>query len=425
MENAILLLLDVLALWILVSAIERCIVINNKFVAMLAAAITLVVGYLTSIFTKDSFVIEIVFMIEAIVALLVVSIGKIKILRLCIDYIISMLIVSVIEGVVVLMIPVEDQRAIIGRSLTLLLVLVISALYVYVFKQKIDFTTLPKKMLISLGIMFFCLVVLVAGLAVYSNVTDSDLPSVLILVAVIVCVTVSVVAVEGIMNEVIRLNLAKENEILQNYNDQQEKYYELVLKSEEDTRRFRHDMLNHMICLDEYLNQEKIEDCKEYISNITNSLNISRKKLYHTGNRIADVMLTNLLVNKAEDVEVSVVGQLKDSMGITDYDLCIVISNIVKNAVEAVNNQQEGNKYIKIKFAVGKKYLRIEERNSIDESQIDNAKKFVTAKTDKRHHGLGVKNVKMIVEKYNGSFKSDVKDKEFYVCVEMEMKNDK
>ena len=33
-----------------------------------------------------------------------------------------------------------------------------------------------------------------------------------------------------------------------------------------------------------------------------------------------------------------------------------------------------------------------------------------------------VKNVKMIVEKYNGTFKSEVQNKEFYVCVEMDMK---
>ena len=51
----------------------------------------------------------------------------------------------------------------------------------------------------------------------------------------------------------------------------------------------------------------------------------------------------------------SVTGRLKEDVPISDFDLCIVVSNIVKNAVEAVNKQSDkSDKYIKINFTMGK-----------------------------------------------------------------------
>ena len=99
------------------------------------------------------------------------------------------------------------------------------------------------------------------------------------------------------------------------------------------------------------------------------------------------------------------------------------ISNILNNAVEAVNNQDySSQKYINVNFIVGKKYLRIEEHNSIDQSQIQSAQKLETTKDDKKSHGIGTKNIKRVVDKYDGVFKTEVKEDEFAIIVELSLK---
>lgn len=424
MEEFLKILLDFINLATMICVVERKFLVTDiKRIA--CSMVVIAIGGAIAIFAPiDVSVIELSSII--IVAIAAFVSVNLPVKRFVFSYIISILVTNIVEQVVGLISGADgEQNKIEIKLMVLAVVVVFSLIVIFVFKKTIDFTMLPKSLLIGIGILFGSILLLVSGVAVFMESSQSDIPYYYGIVAVVACVAVFGVAFESIMLEISKLTLQKENEILQRYNDQQKKYYELVLKSEEDTRRFRHDMLNHIICLEGYLQDEKVEECKEYLTNITRDINMSRKKLYHTGNKIADVMLTNIFQGLCEGVEISITGRLKEEMGITDYDLCIVISNIIKNAVEAVNKQNEASeKYIKVNLKIGKKYLRIEERNTIDPYQRVNAEKLETAKEDKRLHGLGMKNVKQVVERYKGTLKKEVTDNEFYICVDLVMNND-
>ena len=66
--------------------------------------------------------------------------------------------------------------------------------------------------------------------------------------------------------------IRKANEIMgelidteRSLNSMQEKYYKELLKREEDTRKYRHDMQNHLMCLTRYIERREIDSGIEYI----------------------------------------------------------------------------------------------------------------------------------------------------------------
>ena len=74
--------------------------------------------------------------------------------------------------------------------------------------------------------------------------------------------------------------------------------------------------------------------------------------------------------------------------------MCILVSNLVKNAVEAVEQVPDKEKYIFFEIKSGNIFLQINMRNTCTEhTGITKAGKIYTTKGDKKNHGLGIKNI--------------------------------
>lgn len=67
------------------------------------------------------------------------------------------------------------------------------------------------------------------------------------------------------------------NRLREEYSEKQVDYYKTLLNQEEDTKKFRHDIKNHIICIEELLDSGKLEDVKLYLQDIHQSLESSRR----------------------------------------------------------------------------------------------------------------------------------------------------
>ena len=201
----------------------------------------------------------------------------------------------------------------------------------------------------------------------------------------------------------------------------QEKYYKELLSREEDTRKYRHDMHNHLLCLQQYAKSGKIEKVVEYTEELQKKMSNIQHKCFFTGNHILDILVNNYF-SPLEETEVIVQGMCRDDIAISDVDFCTIFSNLIENAVEEINRQDIKKKYIKIYIRQGKEYCTIEIRNSLE--MIDESKKVTigeTSKSDKRNHGIGLKNIKEAIEKNGGVLKIEKQGGEFFVSVSLKM----
>ena len=94
------------------------------------------------------------------------------------------------------------------------------------------------------------------------------------------------------------------------------------------------------------------------------------------------------------------------------------MSNLAKNAVEAVAHLTEKERKIYFLVSQGKGNLRIRMENTYTGNlKIDKNGNIRTIKKDARNHGYGVKNVMKIIEKYDGEKDVSTDNNRFIVDV--------
>jgi Signal transduction histidine kinase regulating citrate/malate metabolism len=205
----------------------------------------------------------------------------------------------------------------------------------------------------------------------------------------------------------------------------QKNNYEMMLAKEEETREFRHDISNHIICLKELVKSGNMVDANNYIDQMQIKISEIKKKYYTTGNEILDAIL-NFYINLLDDkIEVSITGRCNYELAVNSVELCSIISNPLQNAVEALNNlsiQEKG--YLKVQIQSTQQNFKIVISNSLDTANVVIRNGLpITNKKDKENHGIGLKNVKKLVEKNQGLFNVEILDAEFRVTLILPVKN--
>lgn len=204
--------------------------------------------------------------------------------------------------------------------------------------------------------------------------------------------------------------------------DTQKNYYEAMLAKEEDTRRFRHDVLNHLIALGELTKQGEMKPVADYVEEIQGDIVKIQQKCYSIGNTIIDAFLNYYVQMLEDDVEVNVTGCLTREVAISDVELCTIFSNLIKNSVEELKKNGEGKKYLKIKVSSRQQAFKMEISNSISREGEIQGKLPETTKKDKKNHGIGLRNVTETVEKNQGIFEWKATDACFQTVVTLPLR---
>jgi len=99
-------------------------------------------------------------------------------------------------------------------------------------------------------------------------------------------------------------------ELEKQYNQQQRAYFALLLQKEEETRRFRHDIVNHFICLQDHIRNQRYDDAEGYLKDILAEMDAIREMQYNIGNEVVNVLLNYYLIPIKEKCSISLDGCL-------------------------------------------------------------------------------------------------------------------
>ena len=227
---------------------------------------------------------------------------------------------------------------------------------------------------------------------------------------------------------------ARQQEILTRLADA-ERYGETLRQGDEELRRFRHDYKNNLIVIHAFLSHGDADAAAKYLESVGAPV-FAGGAAISTGNFTADALLNAKRAAAAQKgVELRFRGAVPMA-GIKDADLCVVLSNLVDNAVEAVErlaglsrtgdggeNDPAGTQDPeKVPAEAEGRSLGV----SVDAKQVENyllltvvnplppdADVRGTSKPDKKNHGLGLGNVRktlgriggaLSLERENGSF---------------------
>ena len=167
-----------------------------------------------------------------------------------------------------------------------------------------------------------------------------------------------------------------------------------------DMRGWRHDYHNHIQIMKAYVQMGQLEQLKDYFDSLEQNLE-EVNQLVKTDNLMVDAILNGKVsLMKKHKIAVDITAKLPEHLWISDVDLCVIIGNLLDNAIETCLKIEEKKRYIRIYIAVKKEQFYLSIQNSAKEELSKEERQYITNK--RGEHGFGRKRVKALVDKYGG-----------------------
>lgn len=203
------------------------------------------------------------------------------------------------------------------------------------------------------------------------------------------------IAISYLMEKFIK-QLEFEEEKMTFLSQQQLKYYQNLDLMDEELRKFRHDITNHFLCMQELTEREDLLQLKQYFRDLLNDYS-QNGQVYFSGNVIVDSILNYDLSHLCGKNVVPVIyGRLPQIESVSSMDLCTVFSNMLSNAIKGANLLEYENELL-VSFRGGEQYFSILVTNQVGTVRGEAAE-------EDRNHGYGVRNIMEVIEKYQGIF---------------------
>lgn len=189
------------------------------------------------------------------------------------------------------------------------------------------------------------------------------------------------------------------------------KHFEKIKQKNVEMQKYKHDIQSHITYLNYLLNQGNVSKALKYVESMKMNLSIWKQK-YYSGNDVIDAILNEQSsIIESNNIYLEIKGQLPNNIRISNYDLCVIFSNVLNNAVENAIESQD-SKYIKIKLGVFNDYINIAVINS-----TKNKNDLRTTKKDKDNHGFGIIILREYVKKMSGHLKILNRGNEFEINI--------
>ena len=183
---------------------------------------------------------------------------------------------------------------------------------------------------------------------------------------------------------------------------QTEKYYEEVRTMYLEMRAWRHDYKNHLQVMKAHLDMGEYQELADYMLRLDEELTRIDKVIKTGSLRLDAILNSKIALAKAKQIQVNVKVILPPHISVSDYDLCVLLGNLLDNAIRACQEAPMPRSISVMLLARGELW-EIEMINSGSYRPGQEPGSSPGKEGDGAVHGLGLVSVGQIVEKYQGS----------------------
>ncbi len=207
------------------------------------------------------------------------------------------------------------------------------------------------------------------------------------------------------------MRLQRENQYLQIQSSQ----YESLQRSIEETRRARHDLRQHLTVIQRCMERRDWDALNSYMASYQKSIPPDTVRTY-SKNYAVDAVLRHYAEKAAGmQVQMDIYVRMEESTVIPEPELCVVLGNLLENAVEACGTLTEGG-LIQVNIRQsGPALLTLAVDNTCPRAPAWEGKRLRSGK--RSGLGLGTESVRMIAGRYDGDARFWWSEGTFCACV--------
>lgn len=212
-------------------------------------------------------------------------------------------------------------------------------------------------------------------------------------------------------------NIAEKNySLLQKQLELQEENLKTLERKYDETAKIRHDFKNYISCALKMLAEGNNKELTSYLEDLSDKKINEITSYVATKRAILGAVINSKLSqakNSGIEMQCYILSELER---ISDIDIGILLANIIDNALEAcAKNKCDSEIVLKTWTEAG--YYFIELTNTVENDVLLENPKLSTSKEKKKLHGVGLKSVKDIVDKYYGMINFDQRGNVFRVFI--------
>jgi sensor histidine kinase regulating citrate/malate metabolism len=197
-----------------------------------------------------------------------------------------------------------------------------------------------------------------------------------------------------------KVQLAHENAQLQRQMDYQDANYEKTVHSFKNIKSIIHDINQQFLYIDECIKRNELAAAGDHIKLTLNKIEGAYQRV-NSGNLVIDALVTNIIaIGQANGIKIDTrIGLHSQHIHIDRYDLCVVLGNMLDNAIEASKKVRHAeDRYMMIAIHSTASALVIQIMNHVEQKLTH----FKSEKPNPEYHGIGLTNISRMCEKYGG-----------------------
>ena len=251
---------------------------------------------------------------------------------------------------------------------------------------------------------------------IYTNLLSAGNPVVAEFMSFVCSVAYLVFILRSSEEKWIRSQLEQTQDTLNLQISQAVREIDTLRESQQKTKEYRHDLRHHMQYLSSCIENGKLEHAQNYIHGICSEIE-ANKVIVFCENEAANLIFSAFAGRmKEENISLSVKSQIPRNIHVSESDLCVLLSNALENALHACRKLKERELETAVGVSAfeknGKLFLQI--INSCD-SDITFVQGIPV--TDQPDHGIGVRSICALVERYEGIYTFEVMEGKFILRV--------
>lgn len=200
--------------------------------------------------------------------------------------------------------------------------------------------------------------------------------------------------------------------------ESQRREYEDLRQKIEQGRRYRHDMRHHLRVLEGLFDEAKSAEGLQYLSTLNGQLTKLEQETCCENPTVNAVLRFYIGRGREENCQVTVKADVPLTCPVDEIDLCVILANGMENAINACrSNAQKADKWIRVSVMTHENgNLSIKIENPFNQPVIFGRDGLPKSRTGKQH-GIGLKSVDAVVQKYEGILQCEANDGVFRLRV--------